>query len=258
MYPHRIVIKIGTSTLTGENGHIDAAYLVRFAMQVAALKQAGSEVVIVTSGAMVAGLEVLWMPPERTDRIPIGQAAAAVGQPQLIKEYSRAFRPYRFKLAQVLLTAADLTAEGPSALARGTLCKLLELGAIPLINENDSVAVEEIRFGDNDTLAARVATLIDADLMVILSDIDGLYTADPHTDTSARLIETVSEVTPELLASASGAGSFKGSGGMATKLQAAQTLLAAGIDLVICNGRSPRAILSAASGAPIGTSFTTK
>ncbi|MDR1015935.1 MAG: glutamate 5-kinase [Coriobacteriales bacterium] len=254
-FPHRIVLKIGTSTLTNAQGRIDAAYLVRFATQVAALRQQGCEIVVVTSGAMVAGLEILGLPPERTDQIPLGQAAAAVGQPELIKQYFRAFWPYEIKIAQVLLSSRDLAHSDSRELAQGTFDTLLEMGTIPLVNENDSVAVEEIRFGDNDRLAAAVAILIRADLMIILSDVEGLYDGDPRSAEAVNLISSVSVIDQPMRDAATGAGSYRGSGGMATKLDAAASLLDAHIPLVICNGRRERAILDAAGGKPIGTRF---
>jgi glutamate 5-kinase len=250
-----IVIKIGTSTLTGKDGHVDAAYLVQFATQVAELHNAGHNIIIVSSGAIIAGLEVLSMPPERPDDMPTIQAAAAIGQLELAKQYFRAFRPYRILISQVLLTRFDFEHEQSREHARNTLDKLMELGTIPLINENDTVATDEISFGDNDTLAAQVALLTHANLVVLLSDIDGLYTADPRANKDAKLIDHVDSVTDELRAVATGAGTHKGSGGMVTKLEAADLLMASGIPMVICDGRSKNVICDAACGKPVGTLF---
>jgi len=254
----RIVIKIGTSTLTTEQGGVDAAYIADLARQVASLRLEGKEIVIVTSGAIIAGLEALAMPPQRPDDIPTLQAAAAIGQVELIKHYARAFEVFDLCIAQVLLTRNDIIHREAYLHARDTLQRLMELGVIAVINENDTVAVEEIRFGDNDTLAAQVAILIGADLVILISDIDGLYTADPRVDEDARLIEHIAGFTEEIVSAAGCAGSSKGSGGMLTKLEAARQLMAAGIPMVICEGQRPDVIIEVVSGGLIGTRFASE
>ncbi|GHT79639.1 glutamate 5-kinase [Actinomycetota bacterium] len=252
---NRLVIKIGSSTLTDATGLLDVYYLQTLAYQVANLHKRGIEVVIVTSAAIVAGLEALDMPTTRPDDIPTLQAVAAVGQLKLVEQYSNAFNKHNIKLAQVLLTRNDTDNQESYLHIRDTLQRLLELGIVPLINENDTVAIDEIRFGDNDTLAARVAILIDADLVILLSDIDGLYTADPHLDQDAKLLEHIEEFTPEIINAAGDAGSKKGSGGMITKLEAAKMLMENNIPMVICEGHTANAIIKAANGDNIGSRF---
>ena len=255
---HRIVIKIGTSTLTDEKGRVSAAYISDLTRQVASLYEAGSEVIIVSSGAIIAGIEALDMPPQRPDDIPTLQAAAAIGQVELAKHYAQAFGASGLRVAQVLLTRNNIENREAYLHARDTLLRLLELGVVPIINENDTVAVDEIRFGDNDTLAAQVAILIKADLVILLSDIDGLYTADPRVDEDARLIRHIAGFTEEILAGAGHEGSSKGSGGMITKLEAARQLMAAGIPMVICEGRQKDVVIEVASGNRIGTRFASE
>jgi glutamate 5-kinase len=249
----RIVVKIGSSTLTDENGKVDASYIDELAAQVQTLRAQGSEVVVVTSAAITAGLEALAMPSERPDSIPILQAAAAVGQLELSKVYARAFEKRGVRVGQILLTRFEIENRTTYLHARDTIEKLLELGVVPLINENDTVAVDEIRFGDNDTLAALVAILVKADLVVLLSDIEGLYTADPRLDEDAELLETIGSFTEEIVNAAGEAGSSRGSGGMVTKLEAARMLMAAAIPLVICEGHVPNVVVDVACGRRIGT-----
>ncbi|MDR1713127.1 MAG: glutamate 5-kinase [Coriobacteriales bacterium] len=252
----RIVLKIGTSTLTDDNGKVDEAYITRLASQVAEIRRQAAQVLIVSSGAISAGLEALGLPAERPDSIPTLQAAAAVGQLALAKVYSSAFAAEDLTIGQVLLTRFDTTNRNSYLHVRDTLERLLELGSVPLINENDTVAVEEIRFGDNDTLAALVAILVKADLVILLSDIDGLYTADPRLEQDARLLESIGALTEELEAGAGAAGSVRGSGGMVTKLEAARICMAANIPMVICQGRDEGAIAQAIAGKPVGTLFS--
>jgi len=251
----RLVVKIGSSTLTDDSGRLDASYLRDMARQIAQLKALGSEVLIVSSAAIVAGLQSLNMPPERPNDIPTLQAAAAVGQIVLTQSYTKAFAEHGLKLGQVLLTRNDTKNREAYLHARDTLERLLELGIIPLVNENDTVAIDEIRFGDNDTLAAQVAILVKANLVVLLSDIDGLYTADPRLSEDAELLESVEEFTREIVEAAGSAGSERGSGGMFTKLEAARMLMAAHIPMIICEGHSKDAILNAAQGTLKGTHF---
>lgn len=251
----RLVIKIGSSTLTSETGALDEVYMRSMARQVAHLRQQGTEVIIVSSAAIVAGLHSLGMPSARPSDIPTLQAAAAVGQIVLAQSYAQAFAAEDLQLAQILLTRSDIENRESYLHARATIERLLELGIVPLINENDTIAIDEIRFGDNDTLAAQVAILIKADLVVLLSDIDGLYTADPRKSEDAELVQRVGEFTREIVDAAGSAGSERGSGGMLTKLQAAWMLMTASIPMVICEGRVENAILNATEGKQVGTRF---
>ncbi|MDR2672879.1 MAG: glutamate 5-kinase [Coriobacteriales bacterium] len=253
----RLVIKLGSSTLTDTHGHLDSSYLDDVARQVNQLYQSGIEVLVVSSAAIVAGLEALGMPPARPDDIPTLQAAAAVGQVELSKHYAKAFGTYNIRLAQVLLTRHDIQNRQSYLHVRAALNQILAMGVVPLINENDTVAIDEIRFGDNDTLAAQLAILVKADLVVLLSDIEGLYTADPRLKDDAQLLEEVAAFTAEILHAASAAGTDKGSGGMFTKLEAAQMLKAASIPMVICEGHVPNVIINAAQGQLVGTHFLT-
>ena len=250
----RIVIKIGSSTLTTSESSIDYDYLSDLADQVARVRAAGWQPVIVTSAAIACGLEALGMEKRPTD-MPSLQAAASVGQSALSTAYAETFSRHGIVTSTVLLTRRDTADRTAYLHARNTLSRLLELGVVPIINENDTVAIEQIRFGDNDTLAAVAACLIDADLVVILSDIDGLYDANPNDDPSAKLIERVDRITPEILAAAGGSGSVVGSGGMVTKLKAARVLAVAGIPMVICAGRRPATVEDAAAGRSVGTLF---
>ena len=254
----RIVVKIGSSTLTDENGRIDHAFIRSLASQVKAIRdELGSELLIVTSGAIASGLEALGLGRTRPSDLPSLQAAAAVGQLQLGQDYVLAFAEHGIMLGQVLLTRFDTVNRSSYLHARETLERLLELGVVPLINENDTVAVDEIRFGDNDTLAAQVAILVKADLVVMLSDIEGLYTADPRRDEDARLLDSIGSLTQEILEAAGSAGTLRGSGGMVTKLEAARLCMAAGIPVVICSGHQPEAVVAVAKGESLGTRFFT-
>ncbi|MDR3315298.1 MAG: glutamate 5-kinase [Coriobacteriales bacterium] len=256
MSAQRIVIKLGSSTLTDENGKIDAGYIRQLAEQVALLRERGSQVLIVSSAAIPAGLEALGFPAQRPDNIPTLQAAAAVGQLELSRVYADAFSEQGIRIGQILLTRFDLENRSSYLHVRDTLEKLLELGSVPLINENDTVAVDEIRFGDNDTLAAQAAIIVKADLVILLSDIEGLYTADPRVVEDAQLLESIASFTEELIAGVGAAGTSRGSGGMVTKIEAARMLMAAGIPMVICEGHRANAVLDASEGKPVGTLFT--
>ncbi|MDR1357951.1 MAG: glutamate 5-kinase, partial [Coriobacteriales bacterium] len=238
-----------------ESGALDSDYLSRMAAQVAHLHRQGTQVIIVSSAAIVAGLQSLGMPARRPDDIPTLQAAAAVGQIEVAQSYAHAFAEEGLRLAQILLTRSDIDNRESYLHARDTLERLLELGIVPLINENDTIAIDEIRFGDNDTLAAQVAILVKADLVVLLSDIEGLYTADPRKSEDAELVQRVGEFTREIVDAAGSAGTEKGSGGMFTKLEAAWMLMAANIPMVICEGRVEDAILAATEGRQVGTRF---
>ena len=251
----RLVVKIGSATLTTSESSIDYGFLNDLADQVARVRAAGWDVVIVTSAAIACGLEALGIAKRPTD-MPSLQAAAAVGQAALATAYAEVVAAHGIVTSTVLLTRRDTADRHAYLHARNTLLRLLELGVVPIINENDTIAVEQIKFGDNDTLAALAACLIDADLMVILSDIDGLYDGNPNTNPDAKLIPHVECIGPEILAVAGGAGSTVGSGGMITKLTSARVLGAAGIPLVICSGRAEDAVVRSLADDPIGTLFT--
>lgn len=253
--PRRLVIKIGSSTLTTTESKIDYAYLATLADQVARAKAAGWQPVIVTSAAIACGLEALGIETRPSD-MPSLQAAASVGQGALSTAYANAFAKHDILTSLVLLTRRDTADRTAYLHARDTLGRLLELGVVPIVNENDTVSVEQIRFGDNDTLAALVACLIDADLVVIFSDIDGLYDANPNTNPEAKLVERVHRIDAAIMGAAGGAGSTVGSGGMITKIKAARVLMVAGIPMIICHGRRADAIVDAVAGNMVGTLFT--
>lgn len=250
----RIVIKVGTSTLMYGTGHLNVRRVEALCRVLSDLKNAGHEVVLVSSGSIGMGVGKLGLGARPAD-IPTKQAAAAVGQCELMYTYDKLFSEYRHTVAQVLLTGSDIADEARRAHFENTMRRLLELSALPIINENDTVATDEIVIGDNDTLAGVVATTIHADLLVLLSDIDGLYTADPRTDKNARRIEIVEAVTPEIMALGGGSGSSLGTGGMMTKLRAAQSVTAAGIDMVIANGDDPNLLYDIIDKKSVGTLF---
>ena len=250
----RIVTKVGTSTLAHSTGMLNIRRVEQLCKVLSDLKNAGNEIVLVSSGAIGMGVGKLGMRERPTD-MPGKQAAAAVGQCELMYIYDKLFSEYHHTVAQLLLTGSDIENEQRRKNFHNTLFRLLELGALPILNENDTIATEEIVIGDNDTLAAIVAESVRADLLVLLSDIDGLYTADPHADTDAKLISRVEAITPEILALAGESGSCLGTGGMATKLRAAQRVNAAGIDMVIANGSDPDILYQIVEGAPAGTRF---
>lgn len=251
----RVVIKIGSSTLV-ENGKIDATFVGHLASECATLMH-DEEVqpVIVTSGSIALGLEVLGIKGERPSDMPTLQAAASIGQVGLIRQYADTFACFGVTVGQILMTRATTGQRESYLHARDTIERLLELGVVPIINENDTVAVDEIRFGDNDTLAAMVATTVNADLVVLLSDIDGLYTADPRVDEDAELLDSVSKMSEEIERGAGGVGSRSGSGGMITKIAAARVLMKAGIPMVICEGHRRNAVTDAVHGQQVGTTF---
>ena len=253
----RIVIKVGTSTLTHENGLVNLRRIESLCKIISDVRNSGNEVILVSSGAIGMGVGKLKL-PERPSDIASKQAAAAVGQCELMYIYDREFTSYNHTVAQVLLTAPDLDCDDRHAKFSATMTRLIELGAIPIINENDTVATEEIEFGDNDTLAARVAESVGADLLVLLSDIDGLYTADPRHDPEAALIPEVYEITPEIEALSGGAGSSRGTGGMITKIRAARIATAAGCDMIIANGAYPELLYNVIDGEAAGTRFFAK
>lgn len=253
----RIVIKIGTSTLTHANGSVNLRRIESLCKIISDMANAGSEVILVSSGAIGMGAAKLKL-KERPRDIEGKQAAAAVGQCELMYIYDREFTSYNHTVAQILLTAPDLKSEDRHAKFTATMNRLLSLGVIPIINENDTVATEEIEFGDNDTLAALVASSVGADLLVLLSDIDGLYTADPHKDPEASLIPEVYEITDEIRALGGGAGSALGTGGMVTKIRAAEIATEAGCDMIITNGAYPELLYNVMDGNLAGTKFYAK
>jgi len=218
------------------------------------IKNAGHEVVLVSSGAIGMGVGKLNLSSRPTD-MPTKQAAAAVGQCELMYVYDRLFSEYNHTVAQILLTGEDLRAEDRHANFANTLQRLLDLGALPVINENDSISTEEIAVGDNDTLGALIAVSVHADLLIVLTDIDGLYTSDPRKDPSARLIPIVYEITPEMLAGAGGGGSALSTGGMATKLSAASICMEHGTDMLILNSENPGLLYDVLDGSQAGTRF---
>ncbi len=250
----RIVIKIGTHTLTRSSGRLDRAHIRRMVDEMAAIRREGRDVALVTSGAIAAGVEAMGL-KERPKDIPTLQAAASVGQGKLIDLYAECFEANKFEVGQVLLTQFDITHRKQYLNARNAMQRLLELGIVPIINENDTVAVEEIRFGDNDRLAALVAGLVEADLLVMLTDTDGLFTADPRRNPGASLIPRVEAVTPELEGLAEGAGGEHSTGGMSTKLQAARIATASGVGTIILNGRKKNAVTRVLHGSEEGTYF---
>ena len=249
-----VVVKIGSSTLCDEKGAPDRAFIADLCHQVVELRRAGARVVVVSSGAAAAGIERLGFHSRPTD-IPSLQACAACGQAALTEIYAGLLAQEGLTCGQVLLTRRDVVDREGYLNARNTLERLLELGVVPVVNENDTVSVAEFAFGDNDMLGAIVATLIGADLYVILSDVEGLYNANPATHPEAQLIDRVDHIGPEQMGMAGGAGSAVGTGGMLTKLRAARGLLAAGIPTVICRGRRPDVLREVVSGKRVGTRF---
>ncbi len=249
----RLVIKIGSSLIASSERGVDPERIDAVAAEIAGIR-GSREVVLVTSGAIAAGVARLAL-PERPRSIPEKQAAAAVGQSALMWHYEAAFKRHGIAVGQVLLTAQDISDRTRYLNARNTLLALLRFDVLPIVNENDTVAVEEIKVGDNDNLSALVASLIEADLLVLLTDVDGLYTDDPLRNTSARKLDTVSAVTAEITTLVWARGSESGVGGMATKLEAAQKAAAAGIPMVIASGREGGTLVRALAGETVGTYF---
>ena len=254
----KIVVKVGTSTLAHSGGRLNIRRVEQLCKVLSDLKNAGHQILLVSSGAIGMGVGKLGLSGRPAD-MPGKQAAAAVGQCELMYTYDRLFSKYNHNVAQILLTADDIQDERRSSHVHDTLQRLLDWNALPVINENDAVATDEIgiqtTIGENDTLSAIVARLIQADILVLLSDIDGLYTADPHKDPNAVLIPVVERITPEVISLAGGAGSTLGSGGMATKLRAATIVTEAGIDMIIANGENPDVLYDLFDGKPVGTKF---
>ena len=250
----RIVVKVGTSTLAHPTGRLNIRHVEELVKVLSDLKNAGHEVVLVSSGAIGMGVGKLNLPGKPAD-MPTKQAAAAVGQCELMYTYDKLFAQYNHTVAQILLTGEDIDHADRRQNFENTIYRLLELGALPVINENDTVATAEIKVGDNDTLGGIVACTVKADLLVLLSDIEGLYTADPRKDPSATLIPVVEKVTAEVEALGGGVGSGLGTGGMATKLRAAKMVTAAGCDMIIANGEKPALLYDVVDGKPVGTRF---
>ena len=250
----RIVVKVGTSTLAHATGRLNIRHVEELVKVLSDLKNAGHEMILVSSGAIGMGVGKLNLPGKPSD-MPTKQAAAAVGQCELMYTYDKLFSQYNHTVAQILLTSEDIDHTDRRQNFENTMARLLELGALPVINENDTVATAEIKVGDNDTLGGIVACSVGADLLVLLSDIEGLYTADPRKDPDARLIPTVEAVTPEIEALAGGKGSDLATGGMETKLRAAKMVTAAGCDMVIANGQHPERLYDIAEGKAVGTRF---
>lgn len=253
----RLVIKIGSNILTAGNGGLDMEMVRTFADDISAVQDAGHETVVVSSGAVAAGMKKLDL-TEKPKDIVLKQAAAAVGQSSLMWAYERCFGAHGKKVAQILLTRDDFSDRKRYINSRNTLIMLLSYGIIPIINENDTVATDEIRFGDNDHLASLVAGLIDADRFIILSDVEGLFTHDPRKNPEAALIERVEEITPELEEKAGGSGTIVGTGGMYSKILAAKRAVNNGIQVNIINGKRHAPLLSLIQGVRLGTEFITR
>lgn len=251
----RIVVKIGTSTLTHATGHLNIRRVEALCKTLSDIKNAGHEVIMVSSGAVGMGVGKLGL-RQRPKDIPTKQAAAAVGQCELMYVYDKLFSEYHHTVAQLLITGDDTKNETRHQNFTTTLFRLLELGALPIINENDTVATEELGIGDNDTLAAIVASSVNADLLILLSDIDGLYTADPHTHPEAVLLHRVTKIDDEIRALAGVSNGTQGTGGMVTKLRAAEICLNSGCDMVIANGNDPEGLYAILDGQEVGTRFT--
>ena len=250
----RIVVKVGTSTLAHATGCLNIRRVGMLCSILSDLKNAGHEVILVSSGAIGMGVGKLSL-SERPRDIPTKQAAAAVGQCELMYTYDKLFEEYHHTVAQILLTGSDFRNEERYGNFQNTMRRLLELRVLPIINENDTIATEEIKVGDNDTLSAMVAVSVNADILVLLSDINGLYTDDPHKNPNAELIREVRELTPEILALAGDEGSSLGTGGMKTKLQAARICGENGCDMVILNGAEPQLLYDLFEGKAVGTRF---
>ena len=250
----RIVVKVGTSTLTHPSGGMNLHRIEHLVRELIDEANQGKDILLVSSGAIAAGMNALGL-TERPASVPARQALAAIGQGALLHIYEKFFHEYGRTMAQVLLTKENAARHHQYMNSRNALLALLGMNVIPVINENDAVAVDEIKIGDNDNLSAVVAALVDADALIILSDIDGVYTANPRTDTSARLISEIPEITPEIERVAGGAGSAQGTGGMQTKIEAAKIAQNAGVTMVIARGDEDGIVRSILRGEEIGTLF---
>jgi len=253
----RIVVKVGTSTITYPNGKINFTQIERLARELTDLSNQGREIILVTSGAVAVGVDRLGL-AEKPKTIPGKQAAAAVGQGILMHVYEKLFGEYGQIVAQVLLTKGDAVDRHRYTNSRNTFQALLEQKVIPIVNENDVVALDELKIGDNDNMSALVAGIVDADVDIILSDVAGLYTANPQSNPEATLVSEVLDITPEIEASAGGAGTKNAVGGMFTKLQAAKAAVSSGINLVIASGQEPKVITRILNGENVGTLFVSR
>lgn len=249
-----LVVKVGSSTLVGSDGRVDEAFIRSLARQFALLRGEGYHVVLVSSGAVAAGRELLGFRSRPSD-MPSLQACAATGQVALMEVYARELGQQGLPCGQVLLTRRDVVDRESYLNARNTLFRLLDLGAVPIVNENDTVSVAEFTFGDNDMLGAIASALVGADLYVILSDVDGLYDANPQVVPTAKRIPLVDHIDERVASMAGGAGSSVGTGGMSSKVRAARAMLACGIPTVICHGRAEDVVVRAARGEEVGTRF---
>ena len=253
----RIVIKVGTSTITYANGKRNFSQIDRLAREISDLQNQGKEMILVTSGAVAVGVDRMGL-PGKPKTIPGKQAAAAVGQGVLMHTYEKFFADYGQIVAQVLITKTEAIDRHRYTNTRNTFMELMRQRVIPIVNENDVVALDELKIGDNDNMSALVAGIVDADLVIILSDVDGLYTANPQTHPDAVIVPEVAEITPEIEASAGGVGSARGTGGMATKIQAAKAATSSGIHLVIASGTEKNAITHVLQGEELGTLFVSR
>ena len=253
----RIVIKVGTSTITYANGKRNFSQIDRLAREISDLQNQGKEMILVTSGAVAVGVDRMGL-PGKPKTIPGKQAAAAVGQGVLMHTYEKFFADYGQIVAQVLITKTEAIDRHRYTNTRNTFMELMRQRVIPIVNENDVVALDELKIGDNDNMSALVAGIVDADLVIILSDVDGLYTANPQTHPDAVVVPEVVEITPEIEASAGGVGSARGTGGMATKIQAAKAATSSGIHLVIASGTEKNAITRVLQGEELGTLFVSR
>lgn len=254
----RIVVKVGTSTLAHPTGRLNIQRMEKLCKVLSDLKNMGHEIILVSSGAIAMGFGKLNL-SERPKDVPTKQASAAVGQCELMYIYDKLFTEYNHTVAQLLITAPDIEEGGVRKQNfHNTLARLLELGALPVINENDTISTEEFGIGDNDTLSAIVAVTIQADLLILLSDIDGLFDGDPRKNPDAKLIDTVEKIDEHIISLGGGSGSNLGTGGMATKLRAAQMATTAGCEMVIANGQSPEILYDVAAGKRVGTRFLAK
>lgn len=253
----KIVVKVGTSTLTHKSGRLNIRRVESLVKVLSDIKNAGHQIILVSSGAIAMGVGKMNL-DSRPDDIPTKQAVAAVGQCELMYTYDKLFTEYNHTVAQILLTAEDFDHADRRKNVENTMERLLEMGVLPIINENDTIATAEIKLGDNDTLGATVATEVKADLLVLFSDIDGLYDSDPHKNKDAKLIPEVPEITEEIEKLAGGAGTERGTGGMATKVRAAARVMEQGIDMIIANGERPEVLYDIAEGRSVGTRFIGK
>ena len=253
----RVVVKIGTSNITHATGNLDIRHVETLCKILSDIKNSGCELVVVSSGATAMGVGKLHLPKKPSD-MPSKQACAAVGQCELMYTYDKLFTEHNHTVAQILITGDDFNDERRFENFKNTIERLLAFGALPIINENDTVSTVEYGLGDNDTLGALVATGIKADLLILLSDIDGLYTADPRKNPDAKLIPLVSEMTDEIMALGGGSGTGLGTGGMATKLGAAKRCMEQGVNMAIINGSKLDLLYDLIEGKTAGTLFSAK